>query len=82
LDSRYGDVVRERVTDAQGVPIVEIARHDFRIVEGSRFPFAVDYRRPNGELLASDRLERVEVKRTASVACDRGCKFGRFRTGK
>jgi hypothetical protein len=66
LDSRYGDVVKELVMNTKGVPVVEILRHDFRAVEGSRFPFAVDYKSPNGEMLASDRLERIEVKRKSS----------------
>jgi hypothetical protein len=64
LDSHHGDVIKELVMSAKGVPIVEITRHDFRVVEGIRFPFAVDYRSPNGQLLASDRFERIEVKRT------------------
>jgi hypothetical protein len=63
LDSRYRDVVKELVMNTKSVPIVEIVRHDFRTVEGSRYPFAVDYKNPNGEVLASDRIERIEVKR-------------------
>jgi hypothetical protein len=66
LDSRYGDIVKELVVNARGVPIVEIARHDFRAVEGVRFPFAVEYKSPTGEVLASDRLERIEMKRRPS----------------
>jgi hypothetical protein len=63
LDSRYGDVVKELVMNTKSVPIVEIVRHDFRTVDGSRYPFAVDYKNPNGEVLASDRVERIEVNR-------------------
>ena len=63
LDSHYGDIVMETIMDTHGIPILEIARHDFRSVDGARFPFAVDYRSPAGDLLASDRIERIDVKR-------------------
>jgi hypothetical protein len=63
LDSRYGDVVKELLLNAAGTPIVEIARSDFRTVEGSRFSFAIDYKSPGGDTLVSDRIERIEVVR-------------------
>jgi hypothetical protein len=66
VDSHFGDVVRFTIDNATGASIVDVTLHDYRAVEGIRVPFAADYRRPDGTLLASDRIERVEVKRRAS----------------
>lgn len=65
VDSHFGDVVRFTIENATGASIVDVTLHDYRAVEGIRVPFAADYRSPDGTLLASDRLERVEVKRRA-----------------
>jgi hypothetical protein len=66
IDSHTGDVVRTKILDANGSRIVDFVLHDFRSVDGIRVPFAVDYRGSDGNLLASDRIERVEVKRSQS----------------
>jgi hypothetical protein len=66
VDSHFGDVVRFTVMSAGGMSVLDVALHDYRAVEGIRVPFAADYRSPDGSLLASDRLERVEVERTGS----------------
>jgi hypothetical protein len=66
VDSHNGDVVKSTIFNTQGAPVLDVAPHDYRSVEGIRIPFATDYRRPDGTELASDRLKRVEVKRTRS----------------
>jgi phytoene dehydrogenase-like protein len=66
VDSHNGDVVKSTIINAQGAPVLDVAPHDYRSIEGIRVPFATDYRSPDGTLLASDRVERVVVKRTRS----------------
>ena len=66
VDSHFGDIVKFIVMNAQGARVLDVSLHDYREVEGIRVPFAIDYRRPDGTLLASDRLERVAVTRTRS----------------
>jgi hypothetical protein len=66
VDSHYGDIVKFTILNAQGARVLDVALHDYRAIEGIRVPFAIDYRSPDGTLLASDRLERVEVMRTRS----------------
>ena len=66
VDSHFGDIVKLSIMNAQGAHILEVAPHDYRAVDGIRVPFAIDYRSPDGTLLANDRFERVEVKRTRS----------------
>ena len=66
VDSHYGDIVKFTILNAQGARILDVALHDYRAIEGIRVPFAIDYRSPDGTLLASDRLARVEVMRTRS----------------
>jgi hypothetical protein len=61
VDSHFGDVVRYKIMSAGGAPVIDVALHDYRAVKGIRVAFAIDYRKPDGTLLASDRLERVEV---------------------
>jgi hypothetical protein len=66
VDSHLGDIVKLSIMNAQGAHILEVAPHDYREVDGIRVPFAIDYRSPDGTLLANDRFERVEVKRAHS----------------
>jgi hypothetical protein len=66
VDSHYGDIVKFTIMNAQGARVLDVSLHDYRAIEGIRVPFAIDYRSPNGTLLASDRVERVEVMRTRS----------------
>ena len=66
VDSHYGDIVKFIIMNAQGARVLDVSLHDYRAVEGIRVPFAIDYRRADGTLLASDRLERVAVTRTRS----------------
>jgi hypothetical protein len=66
LDSHYGDIVKFTIMNVQGARVLDVSLHDYRGVEGIRVPFAIDYRSPDGTLLASDRLERVAVTRTRS----------------
>jgi hypothetical protein len=66
VDSHFGDVVRFTIKNATGASVVDVALHDYRVIDGIRVPFAADFRSPEGNLLASDRFERVEVKRTGS----------------
>ncbi len=66
VDSHSGDIVKLSIMNAQGAHILDVAPHDYRAVEGIRVPFAIDYRSPDGTVLANDRFERVEVKRTRS----------------
>lgn len=66
IDSHYGDIVKFTIMNAQGARVLDVALHDYRAIEGIRVPFAIDYRSPDGTLLASDRLDRVEVMRTRS----------------
>jgi len=66
VDSHNGDVVKFTIINALGGPVLDVAPHDYRSIEGIRVPFATDYRSPDGTLLASDRIERVVVKRTRS----------------
>jgi len=66
VDSHSGDVVKSTIINAQGGPVLDVAPHDYRSIEGIRVPFATDYRSPDGTLLASDRIERVVVKRMRS----------------
>lgn len=61
VDSHTGDVVRFAVFSTAGAPVLEVRQHDYRVVEGIRVAFAIDYHSPDGSLLASDRLERVSV---------------------
>ena len=65
IDSHTGDVVKSEIVDAHGAVKLDVALHDFRSVDGVRVPFAIDYRRADGTMVASDRIERVEVKRGA-----------------
>jgi hypothetical protein len=66
VDSHYGDVVKLSIIDAQGARILDVVPHDYHTVDGIRVPFAIDYRSPDGTVLANDRFERIEVKRTRS----------------
>ena len=66
VDSHSGDVVKFTISSAKGARVLEVTPHDYRSVGGIRVPFATDYRSPDGTLLASDRLERVEVIRARS----------------
>ena len=66
LDTHYGDVVRETIVDAQGTPVLDILKHDYRLVDGIRVPYAIDYKAPDGTVLANDRILRVDVTRTKS----------------
>jgi hypothetical protein len=66
VDSHFGDVVKFTIVSATGTRVLDVTPHDYRSVEGIRVPFAIDYRSPDGTLLASDRLERVEVVRARS----------------
>jgi hypothetical protein len=52
--------------NAQGARVLDVALHDYRAIDGIRVPFAIDYRSPDGTLLANDRLDRVKVIRTRS----------------
>jgi hypothetical protein len=66
VDSHTGDVVKFIVVNTAGAPVLDVTQHDYRSVEGIRVPFSIDYRSPDGTLLASDRLERITVIRTRS----------------
>jgi hypothetical protein len=66
VDSHYGDIVKFSIMNAQGKRVLDVALHDYRAVEGIRVPFAIDYRRADGTLLASDRYERISVTRARS----------------
>ena len=66
LNSHKGDLVRESIEDSRGQVILDIWRHDFRDVDGTRFPFAVDYKNAKGDVLVGDRLTHVEVKQSGS----------------
>jgi len=66
VDSHFGDVVKFTIMSAKGARVLDVTPHDYRSVEGIRVPFAIDYRSPDGTLLASDRLERVAVTRARS----------------
>lgn len=66
VDSHTGDVVKFSIMNAGGTRILEVKQHDYRNVDGIRVAFAIDYLSPDGALLASDRIERVEVARTRS----------------
>src|SRR6266852_6759487 len=66
VDSHSGDIVKLSIMNAQGAHILDVVPHDYRAVEGIRVAFAIDYRSPDGTVLANDRFERVEVKRTCS----------------
>src|SRR6266446_6994405 len=66
VDSHSGDIVKLTIMNAQGAHILDVAPHDYRAVGGIRVPFAIDYRSPDGTVLANDRFERVEVKRMRS----------------
>jgi len=66
VDSHTGDIVREMIVDAKGSTVLQIWRHDFRDVGGSRYAFAVDYMDASGALLTSDRLQRIDPVRAGS----------------
>ena len=66
IDSHTGDVVKISIVDPKGAKVLDVVQHDFRVVEGLRLPFAVDYRSPTGEDLANDRFQRIEVGRDRS----------------
>src|ERR1700739_3097881 len=66
VDSHSGDVVRFTIMSARGPRVLAVTPHDSRSVDGIRVPFAIDYRDSDGTVLASDRLERVEVVRARS----------------
>lgn len=61
VDSHTGDLVQASIVDAKGKFLLDIVQHDFRVVQGIRIPFAIDYKDPAGNLLASDRIERAEI---------------------
>lgn len=66
IDSHTGDVVKFSILNAKGAKVLDVVQHDFRVIEGLRLPFAVDYRGPGGEDLADDRFQRIEVGRDRS----------------
>ena len=66
MNSHTGDIVKSTIMNAHGERVLDLAEHDYRSIDGIRVPFAVDYRGPDGTLLASDRFDRVEVKRKRS----------------
>ncbi len=66
VDSHYGDIVKFTIMNAQGASVLDVSLHDYRGVAGIRVPFAIDYRRADGTLLASDRYERISVRRARS----------------
>ena len=66
VDSHFGDIVKLSIMNAKGAHILEVAPHDYRAVDGIRVPFAIDYRSPDGTVLANDRFERVAVNRPRS----------------
>src|SRR6266436_357870 len=66
VDSHYGDIVKLSIMNAHGAHVLYLAQHDHRAVDGIRVPFAIDYRSPDGTVLANDRFDRIEVKRTRS----------------
>jgi hypothetical protein len=66
VDSHFGDIVKFTIMNAQGARVLDVTLHDYRAIDGIRVPFAIDYRSPDGTLLANDRLERVKVIRTRS----------------
>ncbi len=66
VDSHTGDIDKFTIVNAQGAHVLDVGLHDYRVVDGIRVPFAIDYRRPDGALLANDRFESVKVKRTQS----------------
>jgi hypothetical protein len=66
IDSHTGDIVKSTVMNAHGERVLDVVEHDYRSIDGIRVRFAVDYRGPDGTLLASDRFDRVEVKRQRS----------------
>jgi hypothetical protein len=66
LNSHKGDVVRELIVDPKGSVVLQIWRHDFRDVGGSRYAFAVDYKDASGALLTSDRLQRIDAVRAGT----------------
>ena len=66
VDSHTGDIDKFTIVNAQGAHVLDVVLHDYRVVDGIRVPFAIDYRRPDGALLANDRFESVKVKRTQS----------------
>ena len=68
VDAHWGDVVRYTVMKSGGVPILDVTLQDYRVIKGIRVPFAIDYRKPNGTLLASDRFARVEVTQVPDKA--------------
>ena len=66
VDSHTGDIDKFTIVNAQGAHILDVVLHDYCVVDGIRVPFAIDYRQPDGALLANDRFESVKVKRTQS----------------
>jgi len=66
IDSHTGDIVKSTIMNAHGERVLDVVERDYRSIDGIRVPFAVDYRGPDGTLLASDRFDRVEVKRKRS----------------
>ena len=66
IDSHTGDIVKSTIMNALGERVLEVVERDYRSIDGIRVPFAVDYRGPDGTLLASDRFDRVEVRRKRS----------------
>ena len=66
VDSHTGDIVKLTIMNPQGARILDVAPHDYRAVDGIRVAFAIDYRSPDGTVLANDCFDRVEVKRTRS----------------
>jgi len=66
LDTHTGDIVKFTIINARGARVLDVVPHDYRLIEGIRVPFAIDYRDAGGTLLAGDRFDRVEVKRKRS----------------
>src|SRR6266849_5082042 len=66
IDSHTGDIVKSTIMNAHGERVLAVVEHDYRSIDGIRVPFSVDYRGPDRTLLASDRFDRVEVKRKRS----------------
>src|SRR6266404_693226 len=66
VDSHYGDIVKLSIMNAHGAHILDVAPPDYRAVDGISVPLAISYRSPDGTVLANDRFDRIEVKRTRS----------------
>jgi len=60
--SRGGGIVRAELLDDEKEPVLLITQADFAQTDGFRFAHHIEYRKPDGTLLAAEHFDAIEVE--------------------